>query len=153
MTVRAAGPFGSFTLAGASPDEPWVFIAGGSGIAPLMAMLRHLMLNPSASVQARLLYSARGLDDIIYHEELGQMAERPEVQVTFTLTRNAPSKWRGYRRRIDRDILTEVGWAPSAMPRVFVCGPTPFVETVATLLVRLGHDPASVRTERFGPTG
>jgi ferredoxin-NADP reductase len=98
----------------------------------------------------RLVYSARTLDDVIYREELSAASD---VNVTLTLTRAAPPEWRGYRRRIDRTMLEEVSWPASEMPRAFVCGPTPLVESVATLLVELGHDPSRVRTERFGPTG
>jgi ferredoxin-NADP reductase len=121
-----------------------------------MAMLRHHALASAtapARVPVRLLYSARGWDDLIYREELERLAERVEVQVAFTLTRQVPAGWRGYARRIDRAMLQEAGWASTAMPRVFVCGPTPFVEAAATLLVEMGHDPVRVRTERFGPTG
>ena len=92
-------------------------------------------------------------DEVIYREELELLAARTKVQVTLTLTRDAPTDWGGYRRRIDEAMLAEVNWPPSSMPHVFVCGPTPFVEAVATMLVRLGHDPNRIRTERFGPTG
>ena len=100
-----------------------------------------------------LLYSVRTWQDVIYNGELGRLAECPEVRVTYTVTRHAPTGWQGYRRRIDRAMVEEVSWPASALPRAFVCGPTPLVESVATLLVELGHDPVRVRTERFGPTG
>jgi ferredoxin-NADP reductase len=131
-------------------------VAGGSGIVPLMAILRHherAAAPVREHIPVRLLYSTRTWDDVIYREELDRLAERPAVQVTFTVTRGTPAGWRGYRRRIDRAMLEEVGWPASEMPSAFVCGPTPLVESVATLLVELGHDPARVRTERFGPTG
>jgi ferredoxin-NADP reductase len=121
-----------------------------------MAMLRHhARAEPRrrASAPVRLLYSARTRDQIIYREELEQLGRGGDVAVTFTLTREAPADWKGYRRRIDRDMLGTVGWPPSEKPHAYVCGPTPLVESVATLLVELGHDPAHVRTERFGPTG
>jgi ferredoxin-NADP reductase len=101
----------------------------------------------------RLLYSACTWDDVIYREELQRLGRRPEVQVRLALTRDVPRDWRGYRRRIDRAMLAETGWPPSAMPHVFVCGPTPFVELAATLVVQLGHDSSRVRMGRFGPTG
>jgi ferredoxin-NADP reductase len=75
------------------------------------------------------------------------------VEVTYTITRDAPASWTGYRRRIDRAMLEAVGWAAADAPRIYVCGPTPLVESVATLLVELGHEPMRVKTERFGPTG
>jgi ferredoxin-NADP reductase len=106
-----------------------------------------------AAVPVRLLYSARTPDDVIYHAELGRVADPPLVEVVFTFTRNAPPTWTGYRRRIDRAILESVSWPPSAAPHAYVCGPTVLVESVATLLVELGHAASRVRTERFGPTG
>jgi ferredoxin-NADP reductase len=75
------------------------------------------------------------------------------LEVTHTLTRSQPPGWTGYSRRIDEEILREVAWLPEARPLAFVCGPTPLVETVATALVQLGHDPKRIKTERFGPTG
>ena len=109
---------------------------------------------PSAStVPARLLYSARTLEDVIYRDELTQLAEDDVIDVHFTLTREQPEGWQGYGRRIDRELLEDVSWAPDERPLTYVCGPTSFVETAASVLVELGHDPARIRTERFGPTG
>ena len=101
----------------------------------------------------KLLYSSRTLDDVIYRAELERLADSPYVDANLALTRDAPADWRGYRRRIDRAMLEEAGWPASQAPRVFICGPTPLVESAASLLVELGHDPSRVRTERFGPTG
>jgi ferredoxin-NADP reductase len=154
--LEVRGPIGGYFVWGVAAGGPLLLIAGGSGIVPLMAMLRHHVRSDAearAGVPVRLLYSARTVDDLIYHEELARLAEPPLVEVVFTLTRGAPSDWTGYRRRIDRAMLSEVGWPPSAAPHVYVCGPTPLVESVATLLVELGHAPTRVRTERFGPTG
>lgn len=154
--LEVRGPIGGYFVWDVGQGGPLFLVAGGSGIVPLMAMLRHHALADAAaraSVPVRLLYSARTWDDIIYREELERLGLRPEVQVALALTREAATDWRGYRRRIDGAMLAEVGWPPSSMPRVFVCGPTPLVESVATLLVQLGHAPARVRTERFGPTG
>jgi ferredoxin-NADP reductase len=152
--LELRGPIGGYFAWDVAQGGPLLLIAGGSGIVPLMAMLRHRALADAAGiVPARLLYSAPTLDDVIYRDELAALASRPEVQVTLTLTRETPTGWRGYRRRIDRTMIEEVGWPPTATPRVFVCGPTALVESVATLLVELGHDAAHVRTERFGPTG
>jgi ferredoxin-NADP reductase len=93
------------------------------------------------------------LKDVIYRDELERVAERAGVQVTFTLTRESSDAWPGLRRRIDRPMLEEIAWPVAQTPRAFVCGPTPLVESVASLLVELGHEPSRVRTERFGPTG
>jgi ferredoxin-NADP reductase len=150
--VELRGPIGGWFVWDVSMGGPLLLVAGGSGIVPLMAMLRH-HANARSAIPARLLYSARTWDDVIYHAELRHMTERLDVDVTFTLTRDAPSDWRGYRRRIDRAMLEQAGFPPSAVPRAYVCGPTPLVESVASLLVEMGHDPARVRTERFGPTG
>jgi ferredoxin-NADP reductase len=90
------------------------------------------------------------LGDVIFERELAQLQG---VDVRFTLTREWPEGWSGYRRRIDRELLGEVAWPPEEQPLVYVCGPTPFVETAASTLVELGHAPERIKTERFGPTG
>jgi ferredoxin-NADP reductase len=137
-----------------------LLVAGGSGIVPLMAMLRHRDASLASEeterhkVPARLLYSSRSWDEVIYGNELKRLAENDStLEVRHTLTRAKPEGWTGFHRRIDRMMLEEVAWPPSERPQVFVCGPTPLVEAVATTLVDLGHDPALVKTERFGPTG
>jgi ferredoxin-NADP reductase len=150
--LEVRGPIGGYFVWDITQGGPLLLVAGGSGIVPLMAMLRHHArsdANVRAQVPVRLLYSARSWDDVIYRTELEQLTQG---QVTFTLTRDAPADWAGYRRRIDRAMLEQVSWPASQMPRAFVCGPTPLVESVSTLLVSLGHDPSNVRTERFGPT-
>jgi ferredoxin-NADP reductase len=115
-----------------------------------MAMLRHRR-DAGGTADARLLLSARALEDVLYREELQAL---DSVQVRITLTRGAaPPGWDGWTRRVDRDMLVEVGPGPEQRPRIYVCGPTPFVEEAARLLVELGHAPATVHTERFGPTG
>ena len=154
--LEVRGPIGGYFVWDVSQAGPLLLVAGGSGIVPLMAMVRHrARAEPAARTDApvRLLYSARSREEVIYRDELEHLAAAHEVDVTFTLTRDAPADWPGYRRRIDRAMLEAVSWPPSAKPRVYVCGPTPLVETVATHFVELGHDPARVRTERFGPTG
>jgi ferredoxin-NADP reductase len=126
-----------------------------------MAMLRHrgaaLATSDTASrnrLPARLLYSSREWNEVIYHEELARLAENDSaLEVRHTLTRNQPAGWSGFRRRIDRAMLEEVAWPPSERPRIFVCGPTALVESVSQALVELGHQPALIKTERFGPTG
>jgi len=154
--LEVRGPIGGYFVWEPTQRAPLLLVAGGSGIVPLMAMLRHHAradASSRAAVPVRLLYSARTLDDVIYRAELEQLAESPHVDVALTLTRSAPPTWSGYRRRVDRTMLEEVSWPPSAAPDVYVCGPTPLVESVATFLVELGHAASRVRTERFGPTG
>jgi len=146
------GPVGGHFTWRAEDGGPLLLVAGGSGLVPLMAMLRHLAAQ-EAEVDARLLVSARGWDDVLYREELGVLARRPGVRVHYTLTRGAPPGWAGFDRRIDADMLRAVGPPPEAEPRVFVCGPTAFVERAADVLVALGHPPQAIRAERFGPTG
>jgi ferredoxin-NADP reductase len=100
------------------------------------------------------LYSSRTLEDVIYREELDAMACRdPDLRVVNTLTRKQPEGWTGHRGRIDKVLLAEAGFPPAQNPKVYVCGPTPLVEDVSRLLVELGHDPLTIKTERFGPTG
>ena len=150
--LEVRGPIGGYFVWDVRDGGPLLLVAGGSGVVPLMAMLRH-HARAASRVPARLLYSARSWEDVIYHQELARLGERPEVEVMYTLTRDAPGGWAGPRRRIDRAMLESVSWPAAERPLAFVCGPTPLVESVATLLVDLGHDPARVRTERFGPTG
>jgi ferredoxin-NADP reductase len=147
------GPIGGYFVWTARMGGPLHLVAGGSGIAPLMAMLRHRE-RANARIPALLLHSSRSLEDVIYREELDAMARRDRsLRVVGTLTRSQPHGWTGYRRRIDKALLAESRFAPEEGPRTFVCGPTPFVETAARLLVELGHDPLTVKTERFGPSG
>jgi ferredoxin-NADP reductase len=159
--IELRGPIGGYFVWDVSMPGPLLLVAGGSGIVPLMAMLRHrdLALERAGAlgrhqVPTRLLYSSRKWDEVIYRDELARLAEKdPAVEVTHTLTREQSPEWPGFRRRIDRAMLEQVAWPASERPRVFVCGPTPLVESVAGTLVELGHEPAHVKTERFGPTG
>jgi len=153
------GPIGGYFVWDVSDGGPLLLVAGGSGIVPLMAMLRHRAASLTdegarRALPARLLYSSRRWSDVIYREELARLAGSDDaVQVTHTITREPPPGWNGLHRRIDRTMLAEVAWPPAERPRIFVCGPTPLVESVATDLTALGHDPALIKTERFGPTG
>jgi ferredoxin-NADP reductase len=131
---------------------PLLLIGGGSGLVPLMAMVRHHAARHS-QIEVALLVSARSWEDVLYREELSRQAAREELDVRFTLTRAQPRGWRGFDRRIDAEMLACVGPKASTMPKIFVCGPTPFVESAADLLVGLGHQPSAIRAERFGPTG
>ena len=153
--LELRGPIGGYFVWSVALGGPLLLVAGGSGVVPLMAMLRHrAAMQARHGVPARLLYSARRWEDVFYREELARLVEGDEtLEVTFTLTDAVPSGWTGFGRRIDRMMLAEVAWPPAEQPHVFVCGPTPMVEAVAATLVELGHDPARVKTERFGPTG
>ena len=146
------GPIGGWFTWRVGLGVPLVLIAGGSGLVPLMAMLRHRRAARGQG-DARLLLSARTLEDVIYRDELA-MLRADGVAVHITLTRGgAPAGWDGWTRRIDAEMLSAVGPEPGAGARFYVCGPTPFVEEAARLLVDIGHEAASIRTERFGPTG
>jgi ferredoxin-NADP reductase len=143
------GPVGGHFTWRVEDGGPLLLVAGGSGLVPLMAMLRHRAARAS-TVDTRLLVSARRWDDVLYRDELTALAS---VKASFALTREQPPGWTGYDRRIDAAMLEAVGPPPSEAPRVFVCGPTAFVERAADLLVALGHAPRAIRAERFGPTG
>jgi ferredoxin-NADP reductase len=147
------GPIGGYFTWTASDDAPLQLLAGGSGIVPLMAILRH-RAKAGVGVAARLLFSSRNFEGIIYREELARLASAdPRLVVAHTLTRDAPPDWSGERRRVDAKMLSKLAFAPADKPQVYVCGPTPFVEGVASMLVELGHLPGRIKTERFGPTG
>jgi ferredoxin-NADP reductase len=150
--LELRGPIGGYFTWRVGDGGPLLLIAGGSGIVPLMAILRHRAAQHSTA-PARLLYSSRAFEEIIYRQELAQLAADPALTVTHTLTRRQPPQWSGYRRRIDRAMLAEVAWPPPQQPQAFVCGPTALVETVASALVELGHAARRVKTERFGPSG
>ena len=151
--LELRGPIGGYFVWDARMGGPLLLIAGGSGIVPLMAMIRHRAAAGSIA-PTRLLYSSRSYEDIIYRDELDRLVKSTKMlEVIYTLTRAAPSGWKGYRRRIDAEMLREVAWPADQYPLIYICGPTPFVETAATTLANLGHEPRRIRTERFGPTG
>jgi ferredoxin-NADP reductase len=150
--IEVRGPIGGYfvwdpALSGA---EPLLLLAGGSGVVPLRAMLRH-RARTGSSVPVRLLYSARSWDEVIYRAELARPGDG--VQVIYTLTRQQPAGWTGYARRADPAMIAEVAWPAAQAPLAYVCGPTNFVEAVAADLVALGYPPQQVKTERFGATG
>jgi len=147
------GPIGGHFVWTAALGGPLFLIAGGSGVVPLMAMLRHRSAVGS-SVPAVLLYSSRSLEDVIYREELDRLAAAGDgFKVVHTLTRARPAGWTGGVRRIDRAMLVEAGFPASARPHVFICGPTGLVESAGQQLLALGHEPGLIKTERFGPSG
>jgi ferredoxin-NADP reductase len=150
--LEMRGPIGRYFVWKAGTGRPLLMIAGGSGVVPFRAMLRHRMIQ-DVGAPARLLYSSRTIDDVIYRDELTGFEDAAGVEVRLALTRGQPEGWDGFARRVDAEILSEVAWTPPEKPNIYVCGPTGFVETVANFLVDLGHDPESIRTERFGPTG
>src|SRR3954470_8386200 len=151
--LELRGPIGGWFVWDVADGGPLLLVAGGSGVVPLMGMLRRRRA-AGAAVPARLLLSARTVQDVLYADELHALeAGEDGPEVTITLTREAPPGWSGYDRRVDRELLDAVAWPPAERPRVYVCGPTAFVEEVAADLVALGHDPGLVKTERFGPTG
>jgi ferredoxin-NADP reductase len=151
--LELRGPIGGYFTWAAEDGGPLLLVGGGSGVVPLMAMIRHRAVLGS-DVPTRLLYSSRSYEEIIYRDELENLAARDgSLEVIHTLTRSRPEGWSGYDRRIDTEMLEEVAWSPDERPLAFVCGSTPLVEAVGSALVGLGHDPARVKTERFGATG
>ena len=145
--LEIRGPVGGWFVWNDDHPGPVLLVGGGSGVVPLVAMARQ-----RGPVPTTLVYSSRALEDVIYRRELEQLADEG-LEVVLTLTRSQPEGWTGYARRVDAALLAEVAPPPGSQPLSFVCGPTPFVEAVALALVELGHDPALVKTERFGPTG
>ena len=151
--LELRGPIGGYFTWEEGDGGPLLLVGGGSGVVPLMAIIRHRAAVGSG-VPVRLLYSSRSYEEIIYREELETVAAREaSLEIFHALTRSRPGDWAGYARRIDAEMLREVSWPANENPLAFVCGPTSFVEGAADALVRLGHDPARVKTERFGPTG
>jgi ferredoxin-NADP reductase len=149
--LELRGPIGGYFIWEESLGGPLFLVAGGSGLVPFRSMLRHHRAVRSA-VPVRLLCSARSFPLLIYRDELMQIAAYDQIDVSVTLTREQPNGWRGYRRRIDGELLAEVAWPPDMRPLIYACGPTAFVETAASALVAFGHEPGRIRTERFGGT-
>jgi ferredoxin-NADP reductase len=149
--LELRGPIGGYFAWDSSQGGPLLMVAGGSGVVPFRAMLRHWAAG-GRRIPVRLLYSSRTLGDVIYRNEFGRLAEEG-AEVELTLTRQWPADWPGHRGRVDPDLLAEVAWSPEREPLIYVCGPTAFVEAVAEALVDAGHEPGRIKTERFGPTG
>ncbi len=151
--LELRGPIGGYFVWETGMGGPLLLVGGGSGIVPLMSMVRHRR-EVASPVPTRLLYSARSQDEVIYRDELDDAADRDGgLEVIYTLTRRQPPGWTGYHRRIDEELLREVAWRAPDRPLAYICGPTQFVETAAAALVTLGYDPGRIKTERFGPTG
>jgi ferredoxin-NADP reductase len=149
--IELRGPVGGYFVWEPAQGGPLFLVGGGSGVVPLMAMLR-ARASAGSDVDAVLLFSSRGWEDVIYRGELELLAGGG-LTVTHTLTRSQPAGWSGYARRVDAEMLAEVGPRPADGPQVYDCGPTSFVEVAAASLVQLGHEPHRIKTERFGPTG
>jgi len=150
--VEVRGPIGGYFVWEPTLGGPMLLVAGGSGVVPLMAMLRE-RASADPKPPAVILYSSRTFDDVIYRDELAALAAAdPGLRIIQTLTRSQPPGWTGYSRRIDKPMLGEAIAAAGASPLVYICGPTLLVEAAASGLVELGVPPAQVRTERFGPT-
>ncbi len=151
--LELRGPIGGYFVWEVDMGGPLLLVAGGSGIVPLMAMIRHRAAVGS-TIPTRLLYSSRSFEDVIYRDELDRLVRSSTMlEVVHTLTRVQPPGWTGYHRRVDTEMLREVAWPTDQRPLMFICGPTPFVETAAASLVTLGYEPGRIKTERFGPTG
>jgi ferredoxin-NADP reductase len=150
--LELRGPIGGYFVRDPSQGGPLLMVAGGSGVVPFRAMLRHWAAG-ERDVPARLLYSSPSLDEVIYHDELRRLGTEDGAEVQLTLTREWPEGWEGHRGRADKQLLGQLVWPPDSRPLNYVCGPTAFVETVAEVLVQTGHEPSRIRTERFGPTG
>ncbi len=150
--LELRGPIGGYFTWTEADGGPLLLVAGGSGVAPLMSMLRYREAIVSA-IPATLLYSSRSSDEIIYREELDRLSADPALRVIHTLTRSHPDGWVGYTRRIDAAMLEDASGVPNAGRLAYFCGPTQLVENVANELVALGYPTDRVKTERFGPTG
>jgi ferredoxin-NADP reductase len=150
-SIELRGPIGGYFVWEPSDGGPLLLVAGGSGVVPLMAMIR-VRAAAGSDAETRLLFSSRSWDDVIYREELERLQD-DHLSVVHTLTRSQPPGWTGYSRRVDTEMLTEVAPSAAQRPYVYVCGPTPFVEAVAASLVGLGHAAERIKTERFGATG
>jgi ferredoxin-NADP reductase len=148
--LELRGPVGGYFVWEPTDGGPLVLLGGGSGIVPLRAILRERQ-RAGSDAAVRLVYSARTANELIYRDELA--AHHDGVEVIYTLTREQPAGWTGYTRRVDRALLAETAWPAGKNPLAFVCGPTSFVEIVASGLVALGYQPGRVKTERFGGTG
>lgn len=150
--LELRGPIGGYFVWTGAAREAVYLLAGGTGITPLMSMLRHRDRRPSRP-PALLIYSARSWEDIFYRDELEAMMRRDSsFRLVYALTRQQPQDWTGHRGRINKGLLSANWFPPAHNPTIYICGPTTFVETVASL-VELGFDPLSIKTERFGPSG
>jgi ferredoxin-NADP reductase len=151
--LEVRGPIGGWFVWRSRQTEPIQLIAGGSGIVPLMAMIRS-RASAESTAPFRLLYSVREPEAVFYRDELQALSNASDsVTVTYAYTRTAPKDWPRPAGRIDASLIAEAAWPSSLAPTCYVCGPTSFVESTAALLIKSGNPPDKIRTERFGPTG
>jgi ferredoxin-NADP reductase len=151
--LELRGPIGGWFVWDERNPAPVQLLAGGSGVVPLMAMIR-ARSDVEKPPPFRLIYSVRTPESVIYQAELDQLGGADSgVEVSYVYTRTAPAGYQRRPGRIDAELLADLGFAPSVAPAVFVCGPTGFVEAASDLLVAAGHEPSIVKTERFGPSG
>jgi ferredoxin-NADP reductase len=151
--LEIRGPIGGWFVWRPYQREPVQLIAGGSGVVPLMAMIRTRSAMQNAA-PFRLLYSVREPAAVFYRHELATLDENGNgVNVSYAYTRATPEGWPRPPHRIDAKTLSKAVWPADAHPTCYVCGPTPFVETVSNLLIAAGHEAGAIKTERFGPTG
>jgi ferredoxin-NADP reductase len=151
--LELRGPIGGWFVWRPEELAPTLLTGGGSGVVPLMAMIRTRIARGSGTPM-RLIYSTRGPDTLLYRQELHRLSDQdPALRVDLVYTRRAPAGWEGKVGRLDAAQLAALAWPPADRPASFVCGPTSFVEAVANLLIDQGHDPQRIKTERFGPSG
>lgn len=150
--LEIRGPIGGAFTWRPADGGPILLVAGGSGVVPLMSMIRAKVASLS-DADVRLLVSARTVADLLFRDELDRLDGGELITRHFTLTRQpAPPDWPGSARRIDADMLAALGPKPADAPQIFICGPTGFVDAAADALIGLGHQPSAIRTERFGPS-
>jgi ferredoxin-NADP reductase len=151
--LELRGPIGGWFVWRPAEQVPTVLVGGGSGVVPLMAMVRQRIAE-GLPTPMRLIYSTRSPETVLYGDELRTASKLdPQLRIDLAYTRKGPPGWQGRVGRLDSERLAELSWPSSAAPNAFVCGPTGFVEAVADMLVDQGHDPQRIKTERFGPSG
>jgi ferredoxin-NADP reductase len=150
--LELRGPIGGWFVWRTHQTEPIQLVAGGSGIVPLMSMIRSRKAAGSAA-SFRLLYSVREPAAVFYRDELQALTETEGLSLTYAYTRVAPKDWPRPPGRIDTTLIANATWPSNLGPTSYVCGPTAFVEIATSLLIASGHSPERIRTERFGPTG
>jgi ferredoxin-NADP reductase len=151
--LELRGPIGGWFVWRAQQTEPIQLVAGGSGIVPLMAMIRSRAAAGSAAT-FRLLYSVREPGAVLYRDKLQALSDQDSsVNITYAYTRVAPKDWPRPAGRVDAALIANATWPSKLGPTCYICGPTSFVESVSRLLTASGNDPEKIRTERFGPTG
>jgi ferredoxin-NADP reductase len=152
--LELRGPIGGWFVWRSQQTEPVQLVAGGSGIVPLMAIIRS-RASACSTAPFRLLYSVREPGAVFYRDELRALTAGGDrsVMVSYAYTRTVPKDWLRPPGRLDAVLIADATIPADLGPTCYICGPTPFVETVANLLTASGNDRDKIRTERFGPTG